>query len=467
MKRKVYASDRERKSNQLRGAIAFPLVNVPLWLITGSLLGWAERTYGGSPTYDSVHTPILLLPWFVNGLILTLVFLLRPQMGVGYIASIFLIIGAGIVLGGLFVVTCVLSLPAWFLGAPGPLLFLALFLGGLYYLCRWAAAAYREWWPRPGYSTLTGHEDLVDSLAFSPDGAILASGSPWDGTVRLWNVKDGTPRHVLEGHDGCFSPDGALLTSRRGDRVMLWRVADGTLLHVLETPAGWWESVAFSPDGATLASGSNDGTVWLWRVSDGAPLRTLEGHRGGVDSVAFSPDGATLASGSWDNTVRLWNVKDGTLLHVLEGRDGHFSPDGALLILESQDAKVRLWDVKDGTSRHVLNGRDGRFSPDGALLALGSRDGKVRLWDVKDGTLLHVLEGDDGCFSPDGALLVSLSLDGGVMLWRVADGTLLRTVKGPRGVKPQIAFAPDGRMLAIGSGERGRYGVVLLWQIEP
>jgi WD40 repeat protein len=107
---------------------------------------------------------------------------------------------------------------------------------------------------------------------------------------------------------GLFSPDGATLASGSDDdTVRLWRVSDGRLLRTLEGHTSSVESVAFSPDGETLASGAWQ-EIQLWRVSDGRLLRTLEGHTTSVWSVAFSPDGETLASGSWDGTVRLWGV---------------------------------------------------------------------------------------------------------------------------------------------------------------
>jgi len=120
-------------------------------------------------------------------------------------------------------------------------------------------------------ATLAGHSDSVNSVAFSPDGATVASGSG-DTTVRLW---------------------------------------DGASFALTATLEGHWEgvsSVAFSPDGTTVASGSYDTTVRLWDAASGALTATLEGHLSPVFSVAFSPDGATVASGSWDKTVRLWDV---------------------------------------------------------------------------------------------------------------------------------------------------------------
>jgi WD40 repeat protein len=138
---------------------------------------------------------------------------------------------------------------------------------------------------RPDIVWMRGrHTDGVSSVAFSPDGSLLASGS-WDRTIKLWRVADGSLVRTLTGH------------------------TDGV------------SSVAFSPDGSLLASGSGyrDRTVKLWRVADGALLRTLEGHTDWVSSVVFSPDGSLLASGSGDRTVRFWRVSDGALVGILDG----------------------------------------------------------------------------------------------------------------------------------------------------
>jgi hypothetical protein len=212
------------------------------------------------------------------------------------------------------------------------------------------------------FLTLTGHTEIVSSVAFSPDGQTLATGSRSD-TVRLWRVSDGTALLTLTGHtEGvssvAFSPDGHTLASRSHDgNICLWQVSDGTLLHTLEGHRDGVDSVAFSPDGQTLASGASDDTVRLWRVSDGALLRTLTGH---TDSAffpanveaAFSPNGQILASGSSDHTVRLWRVSDGALLYTLERpRDGlssvTFSPDGHTLASSgSRDGTVHLWRIE-------------------------------------------------------------------------------------------------------------------------
>ncbi len=166
---------------------------------------------------------------------------------------------------------------------------------------------------------------VIGQVAWSPDGRRLAVASSLG--VYLYDAETLQQVRFMESDawvtSVAFSPDGALLASGAWDNtVRLWRVADGAPLRTLEGHTDRVWSVAFSPDGALLASGSGDGTVRLWRVADGAPLRTLEGHTDWVWSVAFSPDGALLASGSGDGTVRLWRVADGALLRTLEGHTG-------------------------------------------------------------------------------------------------------------------------------------------------
>ena len=226
--------------------------------------------------------------------------------------------------------------------------------GGKYNTIRmWEVSTGRE------VRVLKGHAEAVRSVAFSPDGRFLASGS-WDDTIRLWEVSTGREIRVLKGHSHtvlsvAFSHDGRLLTSGSWDKtIRMWEVSTGREIRVLKghrdiVGRGIVGSVAFSPDGRLLASGANDKTG-LWEAQTGREVGVLKGHGGAVISVAFSPDSRLLASGSWDDTIRLWEVSTGREIRVLKGHTQTvlsvaFSLDGRLLASGSIDKTIRIWDV--------------------------------------------------------------------------------------------------------------------------
>ncbi len=286
-------------------------------------------------------------------------------------------------------------------------------------------------------ATLEGHTRAANSVAFSPDGATLASVSD-DGTLKLWDVATRTGVATLEGHTGAvnsvaFSPDGATLASGSdGGTLKLWDVATRTGVATLEGHTGAVNSVAFSPDGATLASGSDDGTLKLWDVAAIQEKHTLTGHAASVSSVAFSSDGNTLASASGDGTVRLWDVASRTEVVTLEGDTRGmtsiaFSPDGTMLAAGSRGSTIMLWDVASRVRIANLEYQCGgwqsvAFSPGGAILAGAAGNSAVYLWDVRARERIATLTGQTGSvleavFSSDGATLAAGSRDNTVNLW--------------------------------------------------
>jgi WD40 repeat protein len=307
-----------------------------------------------------------------------------------------------------------------------------------------------EWQPEMRWHVAHDGE-AIKSLAFSPDGQILAVGL--FPVIELYSASDGDHVRSIElrhsAESLAFSPDGALLGAGQGVYgVSLRDAADGAEIRQLH--GGYDNVLAFSPDGQTVATGNREGTAWLWRSEDGELLAQFEQAEADyIVDLAFSPDGSILAVSHFDGALALWDVSNQTILHTLDmpadsgGRveSMAFSPDGRMLVAggrtdENFKNVARLWNVAGGTSTGVLSGHQNTitsvaFSPDGTMLATGgaSRDGSVRLWRVSDWTLLHTLEhvnedGDPGwvtgvAFSPDGATVAVGTWDGMLYLWQV------------------------------------------------
>jgi WD40 repeat protein len=265
-------------------------------------------------------------------------------------------------------------------------------------------------------------------------------------------------------------------------------------------------SVAFSPDGKTLASTAGDpddpdpergllGELKLWDLGTGQEKASYQGHGDIVFAAAFAPDGKTLASGSRDGTAKLWDLAAGKERFTCEGHDGEvrsvaFSPDGKTLATAGADATVRLWDVSTGKERKQLEVKDAtvtcvRFSPDGKLLAGGVTTGgdprfggpnlatSIVVWDLATGKARPAFKGCKGpvqalAFAADGKTLASAGgapgQPGEVLLWDVAGGALLAGLDGHQGPVGGLALSPDGQTFMSAGGDGDNQGEIHFWR---
>ncbi len=292
--------------------------------------------------------------------------------------------------------------------------------------------------------------------------------------------KNATCIKTLIGHSNyvwsvAFSPDGRILASGSSDKaIKLWNVQTQQQIAHLTRHLDAVRSVAFSPNGRILASGSSDKTIKLWDVQTQQQIANLTGHSSWIWSVAFSPDGNTLASGSSDKTIKLWDIPTHFQIATLKGHSNRvnsvaFSPDGNTLASGSYDNTIQLWDVQTQQQIAYLTGHLNRvnsvaFSPDGNTLASGSYDNTIQLWDVQTQQQIAHLTGHSNwiwsvAFSPDGRMLASGSSDKTIKLWDVQTQQQIANLTHSDSVW-SVAFSPDGNTLASGT-----YGkTIKLWR---
>jgi WD40 repeat protein len=298
-------------------------------------------------------------------------------------------------------------------------------------------------------NTLTGHSKRVSSIAMTPDGQLIASGSE-DKTIKVWNLRTGQLLRTLTGHSEgirsvAISPDGKLLASGGDDKtIKLWNLDTGKLLHTLTGHSDIVQSVTISPDGNLIASGSNDKTVKLWNLHTRQEIRTLTGFSYFVVSVAISRDGQTLVSGA--EKLYLWHLPTGNLISTISDPSGNvipslaMTPDGETLVSGSNWGKFSLWNLRNLVNgckgvqpcrpTQIVSGSNGGWvqslaiSPDGKTLATGSdRENTLKLWNASTGKPRITISNrstsvESLAFTPDGKSLVTNGEDGKIEIWR-------------------------------------------------
>ncbi|KAJ5950023.1 hypothetical protein N7454_001607, partial [Penicillium verhagenii] len=359
-----------------------------------------------------------------------------------------------------------------------------------------------------------------ESVAFSSDGKLIASTS--SNILTIWDSV-GTRLQTFQGKDWrsllsvTFTPDCTRICASGGYYIMICDMA-GNCLHLPTTgPEDFIHSIALSPDGMFIVSGSDDSTVKIWSMESQKCLKVLDGHTSAVNSVQYSNDGARILSGSSDHSIKLWDgtgaclvtfhdhgrpirsvafspdgtriissasgssnaiVKiwntEGICLNTLQGHTDYvtsasFSPDGAYIITSSNDKSIRIWNHTGSCIRiiegHIEKANTACFSPDGSLIASGSQDGTLRIWDMTDNYIPTLSRHSGGvknvAISPDGMHIVSGSLDSTLKIWDVS-GACVKTLHGHSQGVSALAISPNGKLILSGSGDQ----TVKVWDFD-
>jgi WD40 repeat protein len=329
---------------------------------------------------------------------------------------------------------------------------------------------------------IEGHKDPVNSIHFSPDGRCIASASS-DHSIRVWNVNTGKIIQTIKGHNRPvnsihFSPDGRCIASASSDHsIRIWNMKTGRIIHIIKEDYHPVNSVHFSPDGELIASTGTDHSVRIWNTKTGKIIRRLEGHNSRVNSVHFSPNSKRIVSAGTDNSVHIWNVKTGKIIHLLEGHNDRvntviFSPDGSFVASASHDKSVRVWNANTGKIIHMLKGHNDRinsvhFSPDSRRVVSAGTDHSVRVWNANTGKIIHMLKGHkiwvhSVHFSPDGGYIASASSDHSVCIWNANTGKIIRRLEGHYDRVNSVHFSPDGRRIASASSDH----FICIWNVN-
>lgn len=353
---------------------------------------------------------------------------------------------------------------------------------------------------------LKENENDFYCMEFSPDGETIATGF-YSNIVKIWNVRSGDLLTTFTAPTNYFyslsySPDGKILIGGSDSSIFIWEVESESLVQEIRTYLNDDNSVAISPDGQTITTGSGFAGITLLSINTGETIQTLRGHRSGVISVDFSPDGQMVVSGAKDGTVRLWDLNTGLEKQRVSGfidwaSELAYSPDGEMIAVGNDSNIIQLWSTKSNTEITSLSYNEGippeqqdiltditwdsvpvdnlLFSPDGHYLVSGGN--KILIaWDLVNNYQHQFFCEDsytDSCsieslaFSPDSTKLASGHKTGRITIWDVASGSILLQFNdnleyGYQNYINSIAYSPDGTTLVTGNDE----GKVQLWNVS-
>ncbi|MFM6269383.1 MAG: hypothetical protein ACKPFA_23205, partial [Dolichospermum sp.] len=369
------------------------------------------------------------------------------------------------------------------------------------------------------------HYVLLQSLAVSPDSKKIVLGySGLDNTIRVFDLITGkkiyafgTGSDEVRGIDTItVTPDGSKIISGGGMAIQVWSLRKkwgfvsytvyimGVLLKILWGSNKIWvlitgqklhisschnepiETIAITPDGTKIISGSQDKMIKVWDLATGKELISLSGHNGSIKKIAITPDGTKIISGSWDKTIKVWDLSKEYKISPVNGHLDSIetiaiTPDGKKIISGSQDKTIKVWDLATAKELISLSGHNGSIetiaiTPDGKKIISGSQDKTIKVWDLATGKELLAFS---SCYNsvekiavtPDGNQIISGGWGYAIQVWDLATGQKLSTFSGhesfvnarkellslPRHNEPnngntcEMSLTPDGTKMISGS----------------
>lgn len=317
---------------------------------------------------------------------------------------------------------------------------------------------------------LRGHQDIVYSVAITPDGKRAVSASS-DRTLKVWDLASGRCTDTFKGHEEkvygvAVTPNGKCAVSGSvSGTLKVWDLMFGSCTATLEGHKETVFSVDITPDGKRVVSGSLAGILKVWDLSSGKCLATMEGHTESVGewAVKVTPDGKHIVSGSYDNTLMMWEIATGACVARLEGHTNGvnslaITPDGTTLVTGSNDQTLKIWDIKrvpyqfyyDNDTDFVGMQIGFPIGPDGKPVLFGTYDQKLVMSDLVTVQCRATWEGHTGSIygiavTPNGKRVISGSEDKTLKVWALETGHCIATLEGHAAEVYGVAVTPDGR----------------------
>ena len=307
-----------------------------------------------------------------------------------------------------------------------------------------------------------GHESVICSVAYSPDGKYVASGS-FDNTIKLWEVESKRVLRTLVGHTSyvrsvTYSPDCKCVASASLDNtIKIWNVATGECIKTLNFTRRMPNVVVYSPDGMYLSSCFHrESTIDIFKVDTGKLKTTLNGHTNDVKCIAYSPNGKYLASISKDKTIKIWELGKKKCIKTLNLDEDDaifisYSVDGKYLISDSKGKTFKLWEVVTGKYVKMLQADEVysiAFKPD-------------RIKTIPDYMSWGVEDVKSVVYSPDGKYFVNTFHDG-IKLCETSTGNLINTFNGHTHLIKSVIYSPNGKYVASASWDK----TIKIWKVE-